>query len=132
MAFFVRLFKAVQESRQLEADRVIRRNWHLVEQARAHQGSRASEAAKFNAAPALTPASMVRIINVQPFSMTAFVRPKPQRAIARSRHYDEQDYDNYGVLVVASAWLLFYCLSLSTFVFKQGADVLASFLQSLS
>jgi hypothetical protein len=75
---------------------------------------------------------MTRIINVQPSNRTAFVRLQPQNAIARSRHYDEQDYDNYGVLVVASAWLLFYCLSLSTFVFKQGADVLASFLQSLS
>ena len=36
MNIFGKILKALEESRQREADRTIRRYWHLVEQARAY------------------------------------------------------------------------------------------------
>jgi hypothetical protein len=39
-----RLFEALQNSRKLEADRVIRRYWHLVEEAHEYERKREIEA----------------------------------------------------------------------------------------
>ena len=43
-----RFLEALQTSRQLEADRVIRRYRHLVEEARAHERRHAIEAAGYS------------------------------------------------------------------------------------
>jgi hypothetical protein len=48
MNLIVKFFKALQKSRQIEADRVIRSYGHLVEQAHAYDRRRASEATANN------------------------------------------------------------------------------------
>jgi hypothetical protein len=48
------------------------------------------------------------------------------------RRYEDSDSDYTGVVVVASAWLLFYALSFSSVVFKQGKELLASLFQVIS
>ena len=48
-----RFFEALQNSRKLDADRVIRRYWHLVEEAHAYDRRREIEAASNNVERAL-------------------------------------------------------------------------------
>jgi hypothetical protein len=42
------------------------------------------------------------------------------------RRFEPRDGDYTGVIVVASAWLLFYCVALGGYALKQGFEVLAS------
>jgi hypothetical protein len=60
------------------------------------------------------------------------VKPQLGDTTVRRRRHEQQDYDHTGVLVVASAWLIFYGLSFSSLVFKRGTEMLASLLQNLS
>ncbi len=43
----------------------------------------------------------------------------------QQRRFEQQEYDAKGVVVVASAWLLFYGLAFAAFAFKQGVEVFA-------
>jgi hypothetical protein len=47
-------------------------------------------------------------------------------AVQRPR-FETQNYDHKGIIVVASAWLLFYGLMFSGLTFRQAANVLAAF-----
>jgi hypothetical protein len=119
MTRFVKIWEGFQNSRQLQANCVISRYWHLVEQGRAHQEKEKIKDANKLAAGAPS----------QPSFMDAVVLPmKPDvRDIAvRRRRFETQDYDHKGVVVVASAWLLVYGLLFGGFAITQAADVLAS------
>lgn len=57
---------------------------------------------------------------------------QPGETAVQPRRYEDANSDYTGVVVVASAWLLFYSLSFSSVAFKQGAEVLASLFKVFS
>lgn len=58
--------------------------------------------------------------------MKSMIQSDVGDASVQRRRFEPKDGDYTGVIVVASAWLLFYSLALGGYALKQGFEVLAS------
>ena len=54
------------------------------------------------------------------------VKPEIDDAVSQRRRIEAWEDDYRGVLIVASAWLLFYVVALTGSVLYQGAAIVAS------
>ena len=118
---FVRLLEAFHSSRQLDADRMIRRHWYLVEQARAYEQKQNTGSVRNNVAgtPQLSHSDGV-------IMRSANINADVSDITVQRRRFEQRNDDYKDVLVVASAWLLFYGVALAGFALTQGSEMLAS------